>query len=228
MCKNKRCLSPEPCANLDIDHSEYIKLIEAVESLPKVKKVFIRSGIRFDYLMLDKDKTFFEKLVRDNISGQLKVAPEHISDNVLKIMGKSKNKVYEKFCDEYFKLCEKHKKEQYLVPYLMSSHPGSTLNDAIDLALYLRQKNYSPEQVQDFYPTPGTASTCMFYTGIDPFTGKKIYIPETYGERKMQRALLQSGKPENRDLVLKALKKAGRENLIGFGKNCLIKKDGKR
>jgi uncharacterized radical SAM protein YgiQ len=228
MCKNKRCLSPEPCANLEVGHSEYIKLIEAVETLPKVKKVFIRSGIRFDYLMLDKDKSFFEKLVRDNISGQLKVAPEHISDNVLKIMGKSKNKVYEKFCGEYFNLCAKYKKEQYLVPYLMSSHPGSTLNDAIDLALYLKRKSYSPEQVQDFYPTPGTASTCMFYTGIDPITGKKVYIPETYDERKMQRALLQSGKPENRDLILRALKKAGRENLIGFGKNCLIKKDGKR
>jgi len=228
MCKNKRCLSPEPCENLEVDHSEYIKLIEAVEALPKVKKVFIRSGIRFDYLMLDKNNSFFEKLVRDNISGQLKVAPEHISDDVLKIMGKSKNKIYEKFCEEYFRLCAKYNKEQYLVPYLMSSHPGSNLNDAIELAIYLKKKNYSPEQVQDFYPTPGTASTCMFYTGINPFNDKKIYIPETYEERRMQRALLQSGKPENYDIILKALKKAGREDLLGFDKNCLLKKSGKR
>ena len=211
MCKNKRCLAPNPCENLEIDHSEYIKLIETVEALPKIKKVFIRSGIRFDYLMLDKNKSFFEKLVRDNISGQLKVAPEHISDNVLNTMGKPKNKIYEKFCSEYYDFCEKYKKEQYLVPYLMSSHPGSTLNDAIELALYLKKKNYSPEQVQDFYPTPGTASTCMFYTKINPFTGEKVYVPETYEEKRMQRALLQSGKPENRELVLKALKKAGRE-----------------
>ncbi|MCL1859456.1 MAG: DUF3362 domain-containing protein [Oscillospiraceae bacterium] len=219
MCKNKRCLSPNPCENLEFDHGEYIKLIEAVEALPKIKKVFIRSGIRFDYLMLDKSntgKSFFEKLVRDNISGQLKVAPEHISDNVLNIMGKCKNKIYENFYDEYYKLCAKHKKEQYLVPYLMSSHPGSALNNAIELAIYLKKKNYSPEQVQDFYPTPGTASTCMFYTGINPFNGKKIYVPETYEEKRMQRALLQSGNPENHDWVLKALKKAGREDLISY------------
>ena len=219
MCKHKRCIGFEPCENLETDHSEYMKLIESVEALPKIKKVFIRSGIRFDYLMLDKSnagKNFFDKLVRDNISGQLKVAPEHISDNVLKVMGKSKNKIYEKFCDEYYNLCDRHNKEQYLVPYLMSSHPGSTINDAIELALYLKRKNYSPEQVQDFYPTPGTASTCMFYTGTDPFTNKKVYIPESYEEKKMQRALLQSGKPENRELVLKALKKAGREDLISY------------
>jgi uncharacterized radical SAM protein YgiQ len=219
LCKNKRCLAPEPCKNLEIDHGDYMKLIEAVEALPKIKKVFIRSGIRFDYLMLDKSETgkkFFEKLTRDNISGQLKVAPEHISDTVLEIMGKPKNKIYERFCGKYFELCGKHKKEQYLVPYLMSSHPGSTLDDAIELALYLKNKNCSPEQVQDFYPTPGTASACMFYTGINPFTGKKIYVPESYEERKMQRALLQSGKPENRALVLKALKKAGREDLAGI------------
>ncbi|MCL2774673.1 MAG: YgiQ family radical SAM protein [Oscillospiraceae bacterium] len=230
MCKNKRCLAPNPCRNLEIDHGEYMKLIEAVEALPKVKKVFIRSGIRFDYLMLDKSETgkaFFNKLVRDNISGQLKVAPEHISDNVLEVMGKSKNHVYEKFCEEYFYLCEKHNKEQYLVPYLMSSHPGSTINDAIKLAVYLKNRNYWPEQVQDFYPTPGTASTCMFYTGIDPFTGRKVYIPEAYEEKKMQRALLQSGKPENYGTVLTALIKAHREDLIGFGKDCLIKPNNK-
>ena len=210
MCKNKRCLTPEPCKNLEVDHGEYMKLIESVEALPKIKKVFIRSGIRFDYLMLDKDKSFFEKLVRDNISGQLKVAPEHISGGVLKLMGKPKNKVYERFCEEYYALCEKYKKEQYLVPYLMSSHPGSTLEDAIELADYLKKKKYSPEQVQDFYPTPGTASSCMFYTGIDPFTGREVYVPRTYEEKKMQRALLQSGKPENRGIVSRAMKKAGR------------------
>jgi uncharacterized radical SAM protein YgiQ len=209
-------LTPNPCKNLCADHSEYKKLIEEVEKIPGVKKVFVRSGIRYDYLMLDKNKDFFDKLIRDNISGQLKVAPEHISDNVLKVMGKAKSYIYENFCAEYFNLCEKHGKEQYLVPYLMSSHPGSTLNDAIDLAVYLKSKNYSPEQVQDFYPTPGTASTCMFYTGANPFTGEKIYIPETYEEKKMQRALLQSGKPDNHNLVRRALKLAGREELLPY------------
>ncbi|MCL2096084.1 MAG: YgiQ family radical SAM protein [Oscillospiraceae bacterium] len=215
MCKNRRCLTPEPCKNLEIDHGEYQKLIESVEALPKIKKVFIRSGIRFDYLMLDKSETggsFFEKIVRDNISGQLKTAPEHISGGVLEIMGKPKNKIYERFCEEYFDLCRKYKKEQYIVPYFMSSHPGSGLNDAIDLALYLKNKRYSPEQVQDFYPTPGTMSACMFYTEINPFTGKKVYVPKTYEEKKTQRALLQSGRPENRKIVLNALKKAGRED----------------
>ena len=216
VCKNRRCLAPKPCKNLYIDHSEYQKLIEEVEKIQGVKKVFIRSGIRYDYLMLDKNRDFFDKLVRDNISGQLKVAPEHISDNVLKVMGKAGNYIYENFCAEYFNLCRKHGKEQYLVPYLMSSHPGGTLNDAIDLAVYLKSKNYSPEQVQDFYPTPGTSSTCMFYTGIDPFTGKKIYIPETYEEKRIQRALLQSGRPENRELVCRALKSTGREDLLSF------------
>ena len=204
------------CDKLEVSHDDYIKLIEAVEAVPGVKKVFIRSGIRFDYLMLDKDKRFFEKLVRDNISGQLKVAPEHISDRVLKIMGKSENNIYERFCEDYFKLCEKYKKEQYLVPYLMSSHPGSTLEDAVELAVYLKNKRYSPEQVQDFYPTPGTASACMFYTGIDPFTERRVYVPESYGEKRMQRALLQSGKPENREIIKKALEKTGRGDLLGF------------
>ena len=216
ICKNRKCLTPVPCKNLYTDHSEYKKLIEEVEKIPGVKKVFVRSGIRYDYLMLDTNREFFDKLIRDNISGQLKVAPEHISDNVLKIMGKAKSSIYEDFCAEYYRFCEKHGKEQYLVPYLMSSHPGSTLNDAIDLAVYLKSKKYSPEQVQDFYPTPGTASTCMFYTGINPFTGERVYIPETYEEKRMQRALLQSGKPENYDLVRRALKLAGRENLLGY------------
>ena len=214
ICKNKRCLSPAPCKNLEVGHEEYIKLIEAVEAVPGIKKVFIRSGIRFDYLMLDQDKSFFEKLVRDNISGQLKVAPEHISGRVLEIMGKCGSDIYERFCGEYFDLCRKHKKEQYLVPYLMSSHPGSTLEDAVELAVYLKSKKYSPEQVQDFYPTPGTASTCMFYTGINPFTGRRVYVPESYEEKRVQRALLQSGKPENRSIVKNALKKIGREDLL--------------
>lgn len=216
VCKNKRCLSPNPCKNLEVSHEEYIKLIEAVEAVPNVKKVFIRSGIRFDYLMLDRDKRFFEKLVRDNISGQLKVAPEHISDTVLEIMGKSKNNIYEKFCGEYFDLCKKYEKEQYLVPYLMSSHPGSSLDDAVKLAVYLKNKKYAPEQVQDFYPTPGTASTCMFYTGLNPFTSKSVYVPGSYEEKRAQRALLQSGRPENREIVRKTLKKIGREDLLTF------------
>ena len=214
ICKNKRCLAPSACKNLEVSHEEYIRLIEAVEAVPKVKKVFVRSGIRFDYLMLDADKSFFNKLVRDNISGQLKVAPEHISDQVLKTMGKCKSDIYERFCDEFFDLCKIHDKEQYLVPYLMSSHPGSTLEDAVELAVYLKSRKYSPEQVQDFYPTPGTASTCMFYTGIDPFSGKRVYIPKSYEEKQAQRALLQSGKPANRAIVKKSLKAIGREDLL--------------
>ena len=216
VCKNKRCLAPSPCAHLEVSHAEYMKLIEAVEAVPKVKKVFVRSGIRFDYLMLDSDKGFFNKLVRDNISGQLKVAPEHISSRVLKTMGKCGSDVYEQFCDEFFDLCETHGKEQYLVPYLMSSHPGSTLGDAAELAVYLKSRGYSPEQVQDFYPTPGTASTCMFYTKLDPFSGRRVYVPESYEEKQAQRALLQSGKPANREIVKKALRSIGREDLLAF------------
>jgi uncharacterized radical SAM protein YgiQ len=219
VCKSRSCLAPAPCKNLEVSHKEYTELIEAVEAVPGVKKVFIRSGIRFDYLMLDKDKTFFSKLVRDNISGQLKVAPEHISGRVLEIMGKCKNDIYESFSREFYDLCQKHKKEQYLVPYLMSSHPGSTIEDAAELALYLKNNKYSPEQVQDFYPTPGTASTCMFYTGVNPFTGKRVYVPQSYEEKRLQRALLQSGKPENRALIKKAAKnltpdKTGGVNLL--------------
>jgi len=223
VCKNRKCLTPEPCKNLDADHSEYIQLLKEIEKLPKIKKVFIRSGIRFDYLMCDTDQTFFKKLVRDHVSGQLKVAPEHCVGNVLKYMGKPDISVYDKFRKRYFELTKSIGKEQYLVPYLMSSHPGSTLKDAVSLALYLKENSYLPEQVQDFYPTPGTASTVMFYSGIDPFTGKDVYVERDYKVKQMQRALLQWNRRENQDLVREALIKCGRNDLIGFGKECLAK-----
>ncbi len=223
VCANRKCLTPTPCKNLVCDHSEYLHLISEIEQLPKVKKVFIRSGIRFDYLMYDKDDSFFKKLVRDNVSGQLKVAPEHCCDSVLKLMGKPNIAVYDNFKNKYFDLCKKEGKEQYLVPYLMSSHPGSTLNDAVELALYLKKWGYSPEQVQDFYPTPGTASTVMYYTGIDPLSGKKVYTATDYREKQLQRALLQWGNPKNAELVREALIKCGREELIGYGGECLVR-----
>ena len=226
VCPNKKCLAPEPCKNLKADHSEYIKLLSEIEKIPKIKKVFIRSGIRFDYLCADKSPSgnaFFKKLVKDHVSGQLKVAPEHCSGNVLRLMGKPDFKVYEKFKDRYFELTKSFGMEQYLVPYLMSSHPGSTLSDAVKLAEYIKRWNYNPEQVQDYYPTPGTASTVMFYTEIDPFTMKKVYVPKTPEEKRMQRALLQCGDPKNADLVRSALKKCHREDLIGFDKKCLVK-----
>ncbi len=222
VCPGRKCLAPSPCPHLKVDHSEYMKLIEEVEALPKVKKVFIRSGIRFDYLMLDKDDSFFRRLVKNNVSGQLKVAPEHCSPGVLSCMGKPSFSVYSKFRDKYFELCGECGKEQYLVPYLMSSHPGSTLKDAIELALQLKRDHVNPEQVQDFYPTPGTASTVMYYTGIDPMTGKSVYIPDE-NEKRLQRALLQPMRPQNANLVRAALRKAGREDLIGYGKECLIR-----
>ena len=222
-CPNRKCLAPKPCPNLKVDHSEYSDLISAVEAVPGIKKVFIRSGIRFDYLMADPDDSFFRKLVRDNVSGQLKVAPEHCSAGVLAYMGKPDFSVYRRFREKFFDLCRECGKEQYLVPYLMSSHPGSTLHDAIALALYLKRENLSPEQVQDFYPTPGTASTVMFATGIDPFTGKKVYVARDPREKRLQRALLQYGKPENAPLVREALIAAHREDLIGTGKDCLVR-----
>ncbi|MBR4034834.1 MAG: YgiQ family radical SAM protein, partial [Clostridia bacterium] len=223
VCPNRKCLAPKPCPNLKVDHSEYSDLISAVEAVPGIKKVFIRSGIRFDYLMADPDDSFFRKLVRDNVSGQLKVAPEHCSAGVLAYMGKPDFSVYRRFREKFFDLCRECGKEQYLVPYLMSSHPGSTLHDAIALALYLKRENLSPEQVQDFYPTPGTASTVMFATGIDPFTGKKVYVARDPREKRLQRALLQYGKPENAPLVREALIAAHREDLIGTGKDCLVR-----
>ena len=223
VCPNKQCLFPKPCKNLIVDHSDYLKLLKKLRDLPKVKKVFIRSGIRFDYLMCDKDDTFMKEMVEHHISGQLKVAPEHISDNVLKLMGKPENEVYEKFITKYKKLNQKLGKNQFVVPYLMSSHPGSTLNEAIALAEYLRDLGYMPEQVQDFYPTPSTISTCMYYTGYDPRTMEKVYVPINPHEKAMQRALIQYRNPKNYDLVYEALVKADRRDLIGFSKECLIK-----
>ena len=223
VCAGRKCLAPTPCKNLIADHTEYVELIEEIEKLPKIKKVFIRSGIRFDYLMCDKDDTFFKKLVRDNVSGQLKVAPEHCSSRVLRCMGKPDFSVYQKFREKYFKLTGEIGKEQYLVPYLMSSHPGSTLEDALELALCLKRDHYAPEQVQDYYPTPGTASTVMFKTGIDPLTMKPVYVATDYHEKQLQRALLQYNRPQNAPLVREALITLGREDLIGYGEECLVR-----
>ena len=223
VCANRKCLAPKPCPNLKVDHSEYIDLLERVQAVKGVKRVFIRSGIRFDYLTYDKSDAFFRKLVRDHISGQLKVAPEHCSNNVLMHMGKPSIEVYNHFKTKYFDLCKEVGKEQYLVPYLMSSHPGSTLQDAITLALYLKENRMNPEQVQDYYPTPGTASTVMYYSEIDPFTMKHVYVAKSYEEKKMQRALLQYRRPENQELIIKALRTAKREDLIGYGPECLVK-----
>ena len=223
VCSTRKCLSPTPCKNLIADHTEYVKLLEAIEALPKVKKVFVRSGIRFDYLLADSDDAFFKKLVRDNVSGQLKVAPEHCSSAVLRCMGKPDFSVYQKFRKRYFELCGEVGKEQYLVPYLMSSHPGSTLADALELALCLKRDHYAPEQVQDYYPTPGTASTVMFYTGINPLDMKPVYVATDYHEKQLQRALLQYNRPQNAPLVREALRKLGREDLIGYGAECLVR-----
>ena len=223
VCSTRKCLAPTPCKNLIADHSEYIELLERIEALPKVKKVFVRSGIRFDYLLADSDEAFFKKLVRDNVSGQLKVAPEHCSSAVLRCMGKPDFAVYERFRKRYFELTKSIGKEQYLVPYLMSSHPGSTLEDALELALCLKRDGYAPEQVQDYYPTPGTASTVMFYTGIDPLTMKAVYVATDYHEKQLQRALLQYNRPQNAPLVREALIKLGREDLIGFSSECLVR-----
>ena len=222
-CPTKQCLFPKPCSNLIVDHSDYIQLLRELRALPKVKKVFIRSGIRFDYLMYDKDKTFLRELCEYHVSGQLKVAPEHISNAVLSRLGKPSVEVYDSFVKAYKDMNKKIGKEQYLVPYLMSSHPGSTLKEAIELAEYLRDLGYMPEQVQDFYPTPSTISTCMYYTGLDPATLKPVYVTTNPHEKAMQRALIQYRNPKNYDLVHEALVKAGREDLIGFDKKCLIK-----
>ena len=223
VCANRQCLFPKPCPNLIVDHSDYLKLLRELRSLPKVKKVFIRSGIRFDYLMADKDDTFFRELCKYHVSGQLKVAPEHISDKVLMKLGKPENAVFQAFCKKYKRINEELGLKQYMVPYLMSSHPGSTLKEAVELAEYLRDLGYMPEQVQDFYPTPSTISTCMYYTGVDPRTMEKVYVPNSPHEKAMQRALIQYRNPDNYDLVHEALVKAGRTDLIGFDKNCLIK-----
>ena len=222
-CKNRQCLFPDACKNLKVDHRDYVKLLRELRELPKVKKVFVRSGIRYDYLIYDKDETFFKELCQYHVSGQLKVAPEHVAPRVLEKMGKPSRQVYDKFTKKFYDINRKIGKEQYLVPYLMSSHPGSDLDAAIELAEYLRDLGYMPEQVQDFYPTPGTLSTCMFYTGLDPRTMKEVYVPKTPHEKAMQRALIQYRNPKNYKLVEEALKKAGREDLIGFDKECLIR-----
>ncbi len=225
LCRDKKCLAPEMCPAVKVDHSDYLELLRKIRKVPKIKKVFIRSGLRFDYLVADNDEEFFDELVNHHISGQLKVAPEHCSNNVLKRMGKPKFEVYERFAKKFYEKTEKAGKKQYLVPYLMSSHPGSTVNDAIKLALFLKKEGLHPEQVQDFYPTPGTVSTCMFYTGLDPYTMEKVYVPKTPKEKAQQRALLQYYRPENRKTVLEALKSAHRTDLIGTGKNCLVAPD---
>ncbi len=222
-CPQKQCLFPKPCKNLIADHSDYLELLHKLRQLPNVKKVFIRSGIRFDYLLADPDDTFFRELVEHHVSGQLKVAPEHISDKVLSKMGKPSNDVYQKFVQKYKALNQECEKNQYLVPYLMSSHPGSTLKEAVELAEYLRDLGYMPEQVQDFYPTPSTISTCMYYTGVDPRTMEKVYVPVNPHEKAMQRALIQYRNPNNYDLVREALEKAHRTDLIGFDRKCLIR-----
>lgn len=223
VCPDRQCLFPKPCPNLVVDHSDYVSLLRKLRQLPRVKKVFIRSGVRFDYLMLDKDDTFFRELVQYHVSGQLKVAPEHVSDPVLRRMGKPAGTVYRAFLEKYKALNCQMGKEQYVVPYLMSSHPGSTLKEAVELAEYLRDLGYMPEQVQDFYPTPSTISTVMYYTGLDPRTMQKVYVPTNPHEKAMQRALIQYRNPKNYDLVEEALIKAGRTDLIGFDQHCLIR-----
>ncbi|MCI7262616.1 MAG: YgiQ family radical SAM protein [Clostridiaceae bacterium] len=222
-CPNKQCLFPKPCQNLNADHSDYIALLRKLRKLPKVKKVFIRSGIRFDYLLAEKNRAFLKELCQYHVSGQLKVAPEHVADKVLKRMGKPENQVYRQFMKEYAQMNEQLGLKQDLVPYLMSSHPGSTLTEAVELAEHLRDLGYMPEQVQDFYPTPSTLSTCMYYTGYDPRTMEKVFVPTNPHEKAMQRALIQYRNPENYELVEEALKKAGRTDLIGFDKKCLIR-----
>lgn len=227
-CKGRECLYPSPCKNINADETEYSELLKKLRALPGIKKVFVRSGIRYDFLLHDKKSDFFRELCNHHVSGQLKVAPEHISDNVLKYMGKPGRDVFEKFTSEYYKICKEAGKEQYLVCYLMSSHPGSTLKDAVTLAEYLKKMNMRPQQVQDFYPTPGTLSTAMFYTGIDPRTMKEIYVAKSREDKAMQRALLQYTRPENYELVRKALIKAGREDLIGSAPGCLIREKYER
>ncbi len=225
VCADKKCLAPTRCPAVRVDHRDYLALLRKLRALPKVKKVFVRSGIRFDYLIADEDETFFKELVQHHVSGQLKVAPEHCSNNVLKRMGKPNIEVYNRFKKRFYELTKSVGKEQFLVPYLMSSHPGSTIKDAIELSLFLKKEGLRPEQVQDFYPTPGTVSTCMFYTGLDPYTMEEVYVPRTPREKAEQRALLQYFRPENRAIVMQALKKAGRTDLIGTAPHCLIKPD---
>ena len=221
-CEDRQCMFPSPCKNLSVDHREYLSVLRKVRELPGIKKVFIRSGIRYDYLIIDKDDTFFKELCEYHISGQLKVAPEHVTPRVLNQMGKPTREVYNRFVKKYFEINKKINKKQFLVPYLMSSHPGSDMPAAIELAEYVKEMGYTPEQVQDFYPTPGSLSTTIYYTGFNPLTGDKVYTPKKQEEKNMQRALIQFSVPKNYQLVKKALISAGREDLIGSGKKCLI------
>ena len=223
VCMNRQCLFPTPCKNLDVDHRDYVALLRKLRRIPKVKKVFIRSGVRFDYVVADKDKTFLRELVEHHVSGQLRVAPEHVSDQVLKYMGKPSHSVYQQFLREYEEANKKTGKQQFAVPYFMSSHPGCTMKEAVRLAEYVRDLGFTPEQVQDFYPTPSTLSTCMYYTGIHPLTGEKVYVPRNPREKAIQRALMQYKNPANRELVLEGLKLAGRMDLVGYDKKCLIR-----
>lgn len=223
VCRNRRCLTPEPCPNLRVDHMDYVNLLKAVENVRGVKKVFVRSGVRFDYVMADRNETFLKKLIRDHVSGQLRVAPEHCSDAVLACMGKPSFDIYRSFSRRFYELTRAYGMDQYLVPYLISSHPGSTLKDAVALAEYLHANRINPEQVQDFYPTPGTPATCMYYTGLDPFTLKPVYVPRDPREKRMQRALLQPGNPKNAELIREALRRTGRYDLIGYRPECLVR-----
>ena len=223
VCKNRQCLFPTPCKNLRVDHSDYVELLRKLRRVPKVKKVFIRSGIRFDYLLADRSDTFFRELVKYHISGQLKVAPEHVANRVLQMMGKPEHSVYQRFTEKYKKMNDSCGMNQFLVPYLMSSHPGCSMKEAVELACYLRELGYMPEQVQDFYPTPSTISTCMYYTGLDPRTMETVYVEKNPHRKALQRALIQYRKPENYDMIAEALHLAGREDLIGFGPDCLIR-----
>jgi len=222
-CKDKNCLSPEKCKNLVVDHSDYVNLLKKVRKVEGVKKVFVRSGIRYDYVMYDNKDDFIEELCKYHVSGQLRTAPEHVSDRVLKLMGKPSIKIYNQFVKKFYDESKKQNKEQYIVPYFISSHPGSQLKDSIELAEYIRDMGYIPEQVQDFYPTPGTLSTCMYYTGINPLNGEVVYVPRDFEERRMQRALMQYNKKENYELVINALKKENRYDLIGYDSKCLIR-----
>ena len=226
-CTGRQCLFPKPCPNLKADHKDYVSLLRKVRALPGVKKVFIRSGVRFDYVLQDKDRTFLRELAAHHVSGQLRVAPEHVSNHVLSMMGKPEHSVYQEFLRRFDKECRELGKKQYAVPYFMSSHPGCTISDAVQLAEYIRDLGYMPEQVQDFYPTPATVSTCMYYTGIHPLTGEKVYVPRDPHEKAIQRALIQYRNPANRALVLEGLKKAGRMDLVGFGPKCLIRPERK-
>lgn len=222
-CKGRQCLSPKPCRNLISDHSDYLSLLRKLRALPGVKKVFIRSGLRYDYLLTEHNEEFLRELCEHHVSGQLKVAPEHVSPNVTRLMGKAGKETYLKFMESYRLMNQKIGKEQYLVPYFMSSHPGSGLKEAIELAEFMRDLKYHPEQVQDFIPTPGSLSTCMYYTGIHPLTGEKLYVAKSEYEKKMQRALLQYRDPKNYMVVYDALKKANRQDLIGYNEKCLIR-----